>query len=45
MKELEKEFPAQSRLRVPENPLVCITPLVGDENGNIKPEFTSMRRL
>lgn len=45
MKELEKEFPAQSRLSVPKNPLVCITPLVGDEDGNIKPEFTSTRRL
>jgi hypothetical protein len=45
IKQLEKEFPAQSRLTVPENPLVCVTPLVGDEDGNIKPEFKSMRRI
>ncbi|MEK6301618.1 MAG: hypothetical protein AABO41_12920 [Acidobacteriota bacterium] len=45
IKQLGKEFPAQSRLRVPENPLVCITPLVGDEDGNIEPEFRSTRRI
>jgi len=45
MKELEKDFPSQSGLTLPENPLVCVTPLVGDEDGNIKPEFTSTRRI
>lgn len=45
MKQLEQEFPAQSQLKVPENPLVCVTPLVGDEDGNIKPEFRSTRRI
>jgi hypothetical protein len=45
IKQLEKEFPVQSRLTVPENPLVCITPLVGDEDGNIEPEFRSTRRI
>lgn len=45
IKQLEKEFPAQSGLNVPENPLVCITPLVGDEDGNISPEFKSTRRI
>lgn len=45
IKEFGKEFPAQSRLNVPPNPLVCITPLVGDEDGNIEPEFRSTRRI
>jgi hypothetical protein len=45
MLEMEKAFPAQSKIKVSECPLVCITPLAGDEDGNIKPEVTSTRRV
>lgn len=41
--EMEKAFPAQSEIKVSDCPLVCITPLAGDEDGNIKPEFHATR--
>jgi hypothetical protein len=43
--EMEKAFPAQSKIKVSECPLVCITPLAGDEDGNIKPEFQTSAEL
>jgi hypothetical protein len=43
--EMGKAFPAQSKIKVSECPLVCITPLAGDEDGNIKPEFHTTRRV
>jgi len=43
--EMEKAFPAQSKIKVSDCPLVCITPLAGDEAGNIKPEFRTTRRV
>lgn len=35
--ELQKELPAQTKLSIPESPLIKVTALVGDENGNIVP--------
>lgn len=32
IKALESEFPAQTKLEIPRDPVVCITPLFGDEN-------------
>ena len=32
-REIEDQFPAQTQLTIPEDPLVCLTPLIGDENG------------
>ena len=43
--EMEKAFPAQSKIKVSESPLVCITPLAGDDDGNIKPEFHTTRQV
>ena len=39
IKQMERDFPAQSKLRVSDSPLVCITPLLGDGHGNIDPFF------
>ncbi len=36
IKTIRDELPAQTKLDVPESPLVCITTLVGDENGNLE---------
>lgn len=45
IKELENNLPFQSRLEIPQEPLVVITPLLGDEDGNIKPHFTKTGKL
>lgn len=45
MKKIEDDLPIQSNLTVPQEPLVVITPLHGDSNGNIKPDFTRTGRL
>jgi hypothetical protein len=39
IKALESEFPAQSNLSVPQDPIVCVTPLFGDDSGNIWPRY------
>lgn len=44
IEQIEKDFPAQSNVTVPSHPLVCVTPLLGDEQGNIRPVFTHARR-
>jgi hypothetical protein len=36
---LEADFPAQTKLAVPRDPLVCITPLFGADDGSIEPRF------
>jgi hypothetical protein len=44
IKQMEKDFPAQSNVAVPAHPLVCVTPLLGDEQGNIRSAFTHAQR-
>ena len=36
IKQIESEFPAQTKLSIPKEPLVVLTPLLGDDFGNIK---------
>jgi len=43
-KALEAEIPAQTKLKVPDRPLVCVTPLLGDDQWNIRPSFRGTRR-
>jgi len=43
--ELEKELPAQTRLSIGSAPLICITPLLANEDGNLKPIISPTRRL
>ena len=45
IKTLNYDLPAQTNLQFPADPLVCITTLIGDENGNIRPIINSTRRL
>lgn len=35
--ELQKELPAQTKLSIPESPLIKVTALIVDDNGNIVP--------
>jgi hypothetical protein len=34
--EMEKQLPAQTKLSIGPNPLVCITPVLGDDDGCLK---------
>lgn len=34
--EMEKQLPAQTKLCLGPNPLVCITPVLGDDDGRLK---------
>ena len=45
IKKLVSEFPAQTRLEIPKSPLVCVTPLMTNEDGDIVPFFTGTKRL
>ena len=36
---LEAQFPVQSDISIPEDPLVCTTPLTPDSRGVIAPKF------
>lgn len=37
---LNRELPSQTPFEIPKRPLVCITPLLGDDAGNIQPHFS-----
>lgn len=43
--EMEKQLPAQTTLCIGRDPLVCITPLLSDEHGNMRPLTTKTGRL
>jgi hypothetical protein len=43
--ELERQLPAQTNLSIGQQPLLCITPLLADEHGNIKPSFKSRAKF
>jgi hypothetical protein len=36
-KEIEKDFPASTKLSIPVDPLICITGLYADDDGNLQP--------
>lgn len=37
IQEMEKQIPKQTRLRIGQQPIACMTPLLGDQDGNIRP--------
>ena len=43
--ELEKQLPAQTRLKIGQQPLLCITPLMIDDSGEIKPHFSGRTKI
>jgi hypothetical protein len=42
---MEKQLPAQTKFNIGSDPLVCVTPLLGDENGNLRPLTANTERL
>ncbi len=45
IKALNDDLPAQTDLQIPAEPLVCLTNLIGDEDGNIRPVIDATRRF
>ena len=45
IKALNYDLPAQTDLQIPACPLVCMTNLIGDETGNIRPVIGATRRF
>jgi hypothetical protein len=44
IKKIESRFPAQSAIVIPEDPLVCTTPLMQNAHGVIEPRFSGQIR-
>jgi len=42
---MENELPIQTKLSIPQNPCIVITPLLADDNGNIYPKITKRQIL
>ena len=42
---LERQLPAQTNLPIGQQPLICITPLLADDNGEIRPSFKARRNI
>ena len=45
IKMLDDSIPSQTDLQISAEPLVCITSLIGDEDGNLQPVIRGSRRL
>lgn len=45
IQDMEKQLPAQTKLRIGQQPVVCMTPLLGDEDGNIRALTANTERL
>ena len=44
LKIIESRLPAQTRLEIPQDPLVCTTPLMQNKQGRIEPRFSGQIR-
>lgn len=44
LKVIEGRFPFQSQIDIPQEPLVCTTPLIQNEHGVIEPRFSKQTR-
>jgi hypothetical protein len=42
---IESRFPAQSDLSIPQDPLVCSTPLIQNKAGDLEPNFTGQNSI
>lgn len=42
---MQSQLPAQTKLNIGQDPLVCITPLLGDEDGNMLPLTENKERI
>lgn len=45
IQQLEARLPSQTSLNIPKSPIVCITPLLGDDKGNILPDYREIEQL
>lgn len=45
IQEMEKQVPKQTKLRIGQQPIVCMTPLLGDEDGNMRPLTENAERI
>jgi hypothetical protein len=45
IQEMEKQVPKQTRLLIGKQPIVCMTPLLGDEDGNMRPLTDNIERI
>lgn len=44
-KTMGDQLPAQTKLRIGQQPMVCVTPLLGDEDGNMRPLTANTERM
>lgn len=44
IKQLDAEIPSQTHLQIPKSPVVCITPLLGRDDGEIGPFYDAVQR-
>ena len=44
-RKIEKQLPAQTKLKISQNPLICTTPLLGDNAGNLEPKIDGQFRF
>jgi hypothetical protein len=45
IQEMEKQIPKQTSLQVGQKPIICMTPLLGDEDGNMRPLTENYERF
>jgi hypothetical protein len=45
IQEMEKQLPAQTKLCIGQQPVLCMTPLLGDEDGNMRPLTSNTERV
>lgn len=43
--EMEMQLPAQTKLSIGQSPLVCITPVLGKDDGTLKVAFSGQARF
>ena len=44
-KEIQKDLPATTKLSIPEDPLICLTGLFADDEGNLQPRSDGQAKM
>ena len=45
IKAVQRDLPVQTPSDIPARPLVCLTPLLGDDDRNIRPKIDEIKRI
>jgi hypothetical protein len=45
IQEMEKQIPKQTTLEIGQQPIICMTPLLGDEDGHMRPLTENAERI